>query len=416
MKRIISLLSVLCALAALSIYCTDVEFNNILDPEGTNYMPNQDPAEKDRAAADDDGDGIANIHDPDSPYFLDLEPPELRLEPADNPVQIEQCDQAGLQYWSKAVIASDNNDDSLAINGRIRATSDLGDICEVGTYTITYTVEDAAQNADTITRTIEVIAEVKEDTIKPVIELVGDENIEIEQGTEYKDLGATAHDPYPATNLNDRVEVTPDPSTIDTDDLTTYTLTYSVTDDAGLSASVNRTVTIVEADPGVLAPVVELVGGDTMFLTGGTFVEPGYSATDNLGDVEVTVTPTPYVDLDAPIDFSNEYVIRYTATNEAGSHSRKRIVFVAEQYGCPGDDEQAPKITLTGGSTVEVNAGEEWTDTSWSAVDEDGLPVFKEVLGKESLDLNTPGEYELVYRATDLCNNTSEEIRTVIVQ
>lgn len=420
MKRFITIFSALCALVALSIVCTDVEFDNILDPDGTNYMPNFEGAQKDSAAADDDGDGIANVFDTNSIWYKDLEPPKLRLEPADNPVQITQCDQAALDYWSRAVVATDNRDDSLTINGRISATSDLTDLCRPDTYTITYIVRDLAENADTLTRSIIITEKEIVDTIKPEISLVGDAYIEIEQGDTYSDLGATARDPYPARSLNDRIVVTPDPGTIDTDVLTTYTLTYSVTDDAGLSASVTRTIKIIEANLGVLPPELELVGGDTMFLTGGTFVEPGYSASDNLGEIpqeniSITVSPS-FINLNNPIDFSGKYVIQYTATNEAGSDSESRIVFVAEQYGCPGDDEIAPTISLQGGTTVTLSAGESWEDR-WAAIDDSGLPVYQHpVIGMEALDLNTPGEYELFYRATDLCNNTAEVKRTIIVQ
>ena len=94
---------------------------------------------------------------------------------------------------------------------------------------------DAAGNAATaVTRTV-VVA----DTIAPVITLAGLASVNHEQGTTYADDGATASDTVGGTMT---VTVT---GSVVTGTAGTYTLTYTVTDAAGNTATqVTRTIIV----------------------------------------------------------------------------------------------------------------------------------------------------------------------------
>lgn len=78
------------------------------------------------------------------------------------------------------------------------------------------------------------------DTSAPVITLVGADTITLEKGDSYTELGAVAVDNEDGTITN-QIVVT---GTVDTGAVGVYTITYTVTDAAGNTASVTRTVIV----------------------------------------------------------------------------------------------------------------------------------------------------------------------------
>ena len=113
----------------------------------------------------------------------------------------------------------------------------------VGSYTVTYNVSDASGNAATeVTRTVNVV-----DTSIPVITLTGTEIVTIEVGTAYVDGGATATDNYDDdTTLT--ASIVTDVSTVDTQTVGSYTVTYNVSDASGNTAvEVTRTVIVEDS-------------------------------------------------------------------------------------------------------------------------------------------------------------------------
>src|SRR3989344_291560 len=105
----------------------------------------------------------------------------------------------GETYEDAGATAEDDVDGDITSS---IATDNLVDTSILGTYTVTYTVSDAAGNeADPVTRTVNVVETLTaepepepEDTAPPVITLLGEATVEVEQGTEYIDAGATAAD------------------------------------------------------------------------------------------------------------------------------------------------------------------------------------------------------------------------------
>ncbi|MDG2145083.1 MAG: DUF5011 domain-containing protein, partial [Porticoccaceae bacterium] len=158
----------------------------------------------------------------------DTTPPVITIS-GDANVNHEQ----GTIYSDPGATATDNVDGDVSVE-----VSGSVDDAVAGTYTITYSATDQAGNSSTATRTVQV-----QDTISPVITLNGEASITIEQGTVYSDLGATATDSVDGTldvSVSGTVEA----------EVGEYTLTYTATDVGGNSASVDRTVTVIEADTG----------------------------------------------------------------------------------------------------------------------------------------------------------------------
>lgn len=102
-------------------------------------------------------------------------------------------------------------------------------------------IDDAAHESSyTVARSGQVAFGV--DATAPVISLEGDNEITIVQGHPYSDFGATATDAVDGDLTDDIVVTNP----VDTDELSTYTVRYNVTDHVGLAASeVTRTVQVV---------------------------------------------------------------------------------------------------------------------------------------------------------------------------
>jgi predicted outer membrane repeat protein len=135
-------------------------------------------------------------------------------------------------YTDEGATASDNKDGD--ITSRIAVVNSV-DTNAIGSYTVTYTVSDAAGNAASqVTRTVNVV-----DTTAPVITLIGDAIVAVEAGINYVDAGATATDSFDGS-LTPVVS-----STVDTNVVDSYTVTYSVSDSSGNAATeVTRTVNV----------------------------------------------------------------------------------------------------------------------------------------------------------------------------
>jgi hypothetical protein len=119
-------------------------------------------------------------------------------------------------------------------------------------------------------------------------------------------------------------------SSIDTSTQTTYIITYSATDTRGNLTTATRSVIVGSASAGsttsstttssdTTAPVVTLTGAAAIELTvGGTFTDPGATATDDTdGDLTTSIAVTGTVDS----AIEGLYTLTYSATDAAGNTS-----------------------------------------------------------------------------------------------
>ncbi len=139
----------------------------------------------------------------------------------------------GDTYVDAGATATDNKDgditDAIVVDNPVDTTT-------AGTYTITYTVSDAAGNEATATRTVTVV--LPTDTTAPVITLNGGD-VTLTVGETYTEEGATATDDRDG---NVTVDIN---GTVNTTTAGIYTIVYTASDLAGNQASpVTRTVTV----------------------------------------------------------------------------------------------------------------------------------------------------------------------------
>jgi len=112
---------------------------------------------------------------------------------------------------------------------------------KVGTYDINYTINYYGKKISK-NRKVKVI-----DTEKPIIELKGLKEITISQGIDYKEPGYSAIDNYDG-DITNKVKVTNNIK----DKVGTYEVIYTVEDSSGNSYSINRKVTRVDDNDGVI--------------------------------------------------------------------------------------------------------------------------------------------------------------------
>ena len=344
------------------------------DNDGDGVVDTEDVFPNDETeTTDTDGDGVGNNVDEDVPPVITL-----------NGAAVVNHEQ-GTTYTDEGAIASDTVEGTLTVT-----VSGAVDSATAGTYTLTYTVTDAAGNTATaVTRTV-VVA----DTIAPVITLAGLASVNHEQGTTYADDGATASDTVGGTMT---VTVT---GSVVTGTAGTYTLTYTVTDAAGNTATaVTRTVVVADT----IAPVITLAGlASVNHEQGTTYADDGATASDTVGGT-MTVTVTGSV----VTGTAGTYTLTYTSTDSDGNSAlATRTVTVA--------DTIAPVITLTGAATVNIDEGTTYTELGATASDTVGGTMTVTVTG--SVNTGTTGTYTLTYTVTDAAGNSATQVtRTVVV-
>ena len=162
---------------------------------------------------------------------VDTTPPVISLLGSD-PVTIE----VGSSYTDDGATASDIYDGDITSSIVIVNPVDIN---TVGSYTITYDVDDSNGNSATqVTRTVDVV-----DTTPPVITLLGSNPQTIVVGHAYVELGATALDNYDGDIT---ASIIIDSSSVNTNSIGPYIVTYDVTDANGnVAIQVTRTVEIV---------------------------------------------------------------------------------------------------------------------------------------------------------------------------
>ena len=194
----------------------------------------------------------------------------------------------------------------------------------------------------------------KKDTEKPVITIIGEKEITINQGSGYNDEGAKAMDNVDG-DITASIKVE---NKVDTSKVGVYLVVYSVSDKAGNKAEASRKVTVVSA------PTTT---------------------------TQVTTKKT-------------------TTKSKVTTTKRQNVVTTTRRITTP------PTITLKGSTIIEINQGTRYSDPGYSAVDSLGNDITSRVNVSGSVNINNPGTYTINYFVTDAYGNSNSKIRTVRVK
>lgn len=168
-----------------------------------------------------------------------------------------------------------------------------------------------------------------------------------------------------------------------------------------LSLSASQPVVDVEA------PLITLNGDNPIIIgKGKTFADPGVTATDDVdGDITDKVTVTGQID----VNTLGEYQIVYAVSDLAGNQAEvSRTVKVV--------DKTIPVITILGDNPLTIEQGSVFTDPGVSVTDDVDGDLTEKVNITGKVDVNTTGEYTLVYSVSDAAGNLAEATRTVKVK
>ena len=310
--------------------------------------------------------------------------------------------------------------DDVVVSGFVNSAT-------LGSYALTYTVQDEYLNQSATTRTVTVV-----DTTNPSITpnvSNGLTDFTLEGGLGYTDPGATAFDNYDGDLTSSVVTTGADFSTTT---VGPHFITYSVQDSSGNEANASRQITVVDTtEPTVVlldsttnlpytGLAVEYVDQD---LTNSlTYTDPGYTATDLVdgdlvGDVQVSGT----VDLQT----AGTYTLTYSVTDAAGnvSAAKTRTVYVLDKLLPLISLDTTPQSVELGGTFVhEAATALDNVDGDLSSQvtvvvfkDPDGTPVEVFPTGNQLTlnsthvpatrtdvtDLSNIATYELTYNVSD---------------
>lgn len=268
------------------------------------------------------------------------------------------------------------------------------DTLVVGQYILTYTVSDTVGNTDSVKR----IVKITPDVTKPLISLVGADTVILEVFDPYVESGTNAIDNPFGTNLATSVVTS---GAVDNTKIGTYILTYTVTDNSGNMASVERVVIVRDTTK----PVIVLNGNAVIDHDGKTpYTDAGATVTDNY-DVIISYTASGAVN----VNTLGSYTIVYKAVDASGNvaDSVVRTINVVDRF--------APIITLVGNDIVNLARWQNYADSGYTLSDNfyDSNQVTVDVLGNW-VNASIEGLYYIQYRATDLSGNVSLSSKRVI--
>ncbi len=284
------------------------------------------------------------------------------------------------------------------ITSSIVMTSDL-DPNTTGVYTIEYNVTDQSLNkAIPVRRTVIV----EKDLTPPVLTLNPGSSgcIEADRtNIPYVDPGATAYNTNPNQNLTSSIVVT---GNVDTRKVGTYTLTYSVKDAAGNSASKTRTVCVTDTK---LPYFINF--GDTSIQIGSTWIDQTESAD--------AYDPKPSLDRTwqtIPVNTIKRgtYTVTYNSVDMSGNNAIPVVV----NYRV--DDFIAPVISLNTFDIIEHPVNKPYKSIPATVSDnyyKDGAVSISLIFS--NVDFTTLGTYKEIFRAVDGSGNITERTRTVKV-
>lgn len=229
------------------------------------------------------------------------------------------------------------------------------------------------------------------------IVLAGAEEVTLEYGRPYHEPGAQV---FLKGKLVCTEGVTPEgaslqiTSNVCTDATGKYTVCYTA-DYNWWRTQAERTVRVVDTQ----SPVITLVSDDVPGVQpGNVYVEAGFTAYDNV-DGDIT---------DSVVRREEEGRITYAVVDSSGNPAS-----VIREV--PGFDPIYPRITLTGGTEVQIQTGRFYEDPGFSAWDNSDGDITEKVAVEGEVIWYKPGTYPVTYTVTDNNNHTTTVTRNVRV-
>ncbi len=223
----------------------------------------------------------------------------------------------------------------------------------------------------------------------PSINLYGDEVVDIEVFSSYKEEGYVAT--YLFKDVSDDVLIK---NNLDTSKVGKYKITYTLDYD-NYSIKESRIINVVDTKK----PVIKLKGNDTSYVCPGhEYIEEGYEVTDNYdSSLEDSVL----------IEKGNDEILYKVIDNSGNENTTIRHIVY--------QDSENPVINLVGDSEVNVYIGSGYYERGYTAFDNCDGDITSKVSVNGSVNTSLIGKYTLTYSVTDSSSNKVEVNRIVNV-
>ena len=238
------------------------------------------------------------------------------------------------------------------------------------------------------------------DNIPPVITLLGNSTINHDVFTQYNDPGATATDNNDGNITNNIVTV----NNVNSDILGSYSVIYTVSDNAGNTGEVIRTVNVIDTT----SPVITLIGSSSIdHLINTTYTDDGATATDNYDGV-ITANIVTVNNVNTSV--LGQYTVTYNVI-DSSNNAATEVVRTVNVI-----DTTSPVITLIGNSTISQEVNTTYNDAGATANDTNDGDITSDIVTVNNVDTSILGTYTVTYNVTNSSGiSASEVIRTVNV-
>lgn len=263
-----------------------------------------------------------------------------------------------------------------------------------GVQKVRYRARDGVTNTKVVERTINVV-----DFEAPTLTLVGNSTVELDCGTPYQELGATASD-----TCDKNLSVVVGGDTVNTSEPGSYRVTYTVQDASRNKKEASRLVVVRDKS----APVVTLLGDAEMIIEcSEPYNEPGATVLDACeGDLSAAViVGGDRVNISQP----GVYRVTYKATDTVGNTSEELVRTVRVV------DSKKPSLFVLEGSDT-IACGGDYVDAGAIARDNCGGDITSAIaVSGTDFDATVPGSYTITYSVSDASGNNNTATRTVTV-
>ncbi len=181
---------------------------------------------------------------------------------------------------------------------------------------------------------------------------------------------------------------------VDLEKAGTYTLTYA-SKYFWYTAQKLQTITIVDKE----RPVITLKGDDEHYtLPGHTYEEEGYTAWDKHdGDITDKVQRR---------ESNGNYIYWVTDSNGNTAEVCRNVLYA---------DYTAPELTLHGSTFITIMAGQTYSESGYTAVDNADGDITDKVQVSDDFSIYAPGTYTITYTVKDRSGNQTQKTRTLTV-
>ena len=297
-------------------------------------------------------------------------PPDATIN-GDNPYKLERFD----IYNDDGITVNDSN-------SALTSTTSTVDNTQAGIYTVNYVVSNPAFT-EVFSRRV-----IVEDTVPPVITIVGDNPYTLERFDVYNDQGATVDLGSELTNT--------DLSNVQNTNIGTFDIVYTAYD-GNTTVTATRTVNVVDTAP----PVLNLIGGNTLTLERfAVYNDPGATVDEG------TTLTTDLSNVSNVLQHGSSFDVVYTASDGNTAHDVTliRTVTIA--------DTTPPSLQLLGDNPFVMDIFGYFPDLDPGYIIDEGTTLVSKV---SNINNTQVGVYQVDYTASDGVNPDVTLRRIVVI-